>query len=229
MDYIPTQANLKIYEFDVDDGRGQRWITIKWISLQLPACQGLQANASAIEAGGEFVISDGECVWEGAWTFDPETGEWTAPASTGGDGDGDGGLSSTVLIIGGAGGALLIVLISLLFLRGGSSEEVSKDFDLTGAGFGAAQLDPVEQYVQQLIAQGYPEDTARAYAQQNAAQLGLGGAAPAAATAAPAASGNAMYDQYYAQYYQQFVNQGYDAATAQQYAAQYAQQALQQQ
>jgi hypothetical protein len=28
------------------------------------------------------------------------------------------------------------------------------------------QMDPMEQYVQQLIAQGYPEETARAYAQQ---------------------------------------------------------------
>ena len=50
-----------------------------------------------------------------------------------------------------------------------------KDFSLTGA----MQEDPVEQYVQQLIAQGYPEDTARAYAAQYAAQAGLGGGAAA--------------------------------------------------
>ena len=221
---------IKIYEEDPADGRGERWVTIKFISLQLPACQGLQADAAAIEAGGEFVIVDGECVWEGVWSYDPETGEWTPPASTGDGNEGDGGLSTTVIaVIAGIGGLLLVGII-LFFLRGGSTDE--KDFvDLAGAGFGAAQLDPVEQYVQQLIAQGYPEDTARAYAQQNAAQLGLASAASAAPAqaAAPAGSGNAMYDQYYAQYYQQFVAQGYDAATAQQYAAQYAQQALQQQ
>ena len=34
-----------------------------------------------------------------------------------------------------------------------------------------AQMDPMEQYVQQLIAQGYPEETARAYAQQYAAHF----------------------------------------------------------
>ena len=33
------------------------------------------------------------------------------------------------------------------------------------------QMDPMEAYVQQLIAQGYPEETARAYAQQYAAHF----------------------------------------------------------
>ena len=46
---------------------------------------------------------------------------------------------------------------------------MSGDFDATAAGYaGVAQMDPMEQYVQQLIAQGYPEETARAYAQQYA-------------------------------------------------------------
>ena len=81
-----------------------------------------------------------------------------------------------------------------------------------------------EQYVQQLIAQGYPEETARAYAAQYVGQA----AAAEPAAAAPAA-GNDLYTQYYNQYYQQFVSQGYDEATAGQYAQQYAAQALQQQ
>lgn len=37
------------------------------------------------------------------------------------------------------------------------------------SGFGGV-VDQTEQYVQQLIAQGYPEETARAYAQQYALQ-----------------------------------------------------------
>ena len=46
---------------------------------------------------------------------------------------------------------------------------MSGDFSATAAGYaGVAQMDPMEQYVQQLIAQGYPEETARAYAQQYA-------------------------------------------------------------
>ena len=80
-------------------------------------------------------------------------------------------------------------------------------------------MDLTEQYVQQLIAQGYPEETARAYAAQYVGQ---------SAQAAPAAS-NDLYTQYYNQYYQQFVAQGYDEATAAQYAQQYAAQAQQQQ
>ncbi|MBJ14459.1 MAG: hypothetical protein CMB70_03720, partial [Euryarchaeota archaeon] len=82
-----------------------------------------------------------------------------------------------------------------------------------------------EQYVQQLIAQGYPEETARAYAAQYVGQA----AAAEPAAAAPAAASNDLYTQYYNQYYQQFVAQGYDEATAAQYAQQYAAQAQQQQ
>ena len=81
----------------------------------------------------------------------------------------------------GAAVLVLIVILSLMFLRkrdDGMAEY--KDFSLTGA----MQQDPVEQYVQQLIAQGYPEDTARAYAAQYAAQAGLGGGAARRTTTA---------------------------------------------
>ena len=38
-------------------------------------------------------------------------------------------------------------------------DDVSADFGATAAGYGGvAQMDPMEQYVQQLIAQGYPGD-----------------------------------------------------------------------
>ena len=70
----------------------------------------------------------------------------------------------------------MIVILSLFFvLRGNDEEDVmgdsqmSGDFSATAAGYGGvAQMDPMEQYVQQLIAQGYPEETARTYAQQYA-------------------------------------------------------------
>ncbi|GIR67296.1 MAG: hypothetical protein CM15mP71_5220 [Candidatus Poseidoniales archaeon] len=42
------------------------------------------------------------------------------------------------------------------------------DFGATQGYAGVARWNPMEQYVQQLIAQGYPEETARAYAQQYA-------------------------------------------------------------
>ena len=208
---------IKIYE-----GDDERWVTIKWIEIQLPACQGLEAPVDAVAAGGEFVLdSDGECVWSGAWTF--ENGEWSAPAQTG---DTDGSEANfTATTIGLAVGALIIiVLLSLVFLRkgGAGGDDTIKDFAASSAGYGSAQLDATEQYVQQLIAQGYPEETARTYAQQYAAQA-AGAAAPAAA-AAPAVD-NAVYQQYY----QQFVSQGYDEATAATYAQQYAEQYAQSQ
>jgi hypothetical protein len=176
----------------------------------------------AVAAGGEFVLdSDGECVWSGAWTF--ENGEWKAPAQTG-DTDGSEANFTTTTIGLAVGALIIIVLLSLVFLRkgGAGGDDTIKDFAASSAGYGSAQLDATEQYVQQLIAQGYPEETARTYAQQYAAQA-AGAAAPAAA-AAPAVD-NAVYQQYY----QQFVSQGYDEATAATYAQQYAEQYAQSQ
>ena len=210
---------IKIYEYDSISG--ERWVTIKWLEINLAPCQGLEADPDAEAAGGRFVLVDGACEWEGAWTYDPVTGEWSPPVDTSGDGDGSSGLNVTMLA--GIGGALLvIVLLTLVFLRRGGDDDVVKNVDFS---MGMVEQDPVEQYVQQLVAQGYPEETARAHAQQYAGQLG--GAAAATQAAAPAGAG--LYEQYYQQYLTQLTQQGYDEATAQQYAAQYAQAALQQQ
>ena len=210
---------IKIYEYDSISG--ERWVTIKWLEINLAPCQGLEADPDAEAAGGRFVLVDGACEWEGAWTYDPVTGEWSPPVDTSGDGDGSSGLNVTM--IDGIGGALLvIVLLTLVFLRRGGDDDVVKNVDFS---MGMVEQDPVEQYVQQLVAQGYPEETARAHAQQYAGQLG--GAAAATQAAAPAGAG--LYEQYYQQYLTQLTQQGYDEATAQQYAAQYAQAALQQQ
>ncbi len=210
---------IKIYEYDSISG--ERWVTIKWLEINLAPCQGLEADPDAEAAGGRFVLVDGACEWEGAWTYDPVTGEWSPPVDTSGDGDGSSGLNVTM--IAGIGGALLvIVLLTLVFLRRGGDDDGVKNVDFS---MGMVEQDPVEQYVQQLVAQGYPEETARAHAQQYAGQLG--GAAAVTQAAAPAGAG--LYEQYYQQYLTQLTQQGYDEATAQQYAAQYAQAALQQQ
>ena len=210
---------IKIYEYDSISG--ERWVTIKWLEINLAPCQGLEADPDAEAAGGRFVLVDGACEWEGVWTYDPVTGEWSPPVDTSGDGDGSSGLNVTM--IAGIGGALLvIVLLTLVFLRRGGDDDGVKNVDFS---MGMVEQDPVEQYVQQLVAQGYPEETARAHAQQYAGQLG--GAAAVTQAAAPAGAG--LYEQYYQQYLTQLTQQGYDEATAQQYAAQYAQAALQQQ
>jgi hypothetical protein len=57
----------------------------------------------------------------------------------------------------------------MMVLRRGGDEDAGDGFGTMDAGYGGvAQMDPMEAYVQQLIAQGYPEQTARAYAQQYA-------------------------------------------------------------
>ena len=74
------------------------------------------------------------------------------------------------MILGIAGGALLlliVIIVTLMLVRGrGDSDAI----DSGTFGGDVAEMDPVEAYVQQLVAQGYPEETARAYAQQYYAQ-----------------------------------------------------------
>jgi len=77
--YTNLSETLQIY-IKTYEGDNQRWVTYHWFEITLMACQGLVAPQDAINAGGEFVLdSDGECQWDGAWTYDPVTGEWEAP------------------------------------------------------------------------------------------------------------------------------------------------------
>ncbi len=81
-----------------------------------------------------------------------------------GGGSSEGGLSTTILV--GVGGALLLVLVVVVTLvfRGRSRGDVETD---TVEQFGGVEtMDPVEAYVQQMVASGYDEQQARAYAEQ---------------------------------------------------------------
>ena len=72
-----VQIFIRTYE-----GDDERWLTYHWFEITLMACQGVVAPEDAISAGGEFVLAeDGECQWNGAWTYDPLTGLWEEPAS----------------------------------------------------------------------------------------------------------------------------------------------------
>ena len=77
---------------------------------------------------------------------------------------------SSVLLFGGIAAfvLILVIVVTLLLVRGRGGD--SGDADSGAFGGDVAQMDPVEAYVQQLVAQGYPEETARAYAQQYYAQ-----------------------------------------------------------
>ena len=163
-----------VYVYEGDD---KRWPIIHWIEITLPECQGLQVPAEVMVAEPDaYWIWDNvekECVWSGEFTTNEE-GEWEEPEKESTSSKDD---SNLMLYLGGGIGLILIVLLSLFFvLRGGNDEDsmaadsqMGGDFDATAAGYGGvAEMDPMEQYVQQLIAQGYPEETARAYAQQYA-------------------------------------------------------------
>lgn len=66
---------IKTYE-----GDDQRWVTYHWFEITLMACLGLIAPEDAINAGGEFILDeDGDCQWDGAWTYDPLADVWSAP------------------------------------------------------------------------------------------------------------------------------------------------------
>ncbi|MCH1422071.1 MAG: hypothetical protein L7U62_01075 [Candidatus Poseidoniaceae archaeon] len=207
---VSQRVFIRIYEGQAPD---ERHVIVKWQEFQLAACQGLEAPAEAEAAGGEFVFIDGECEWSGAWTL--VDGEWVEPQTTNDEDSSESALAGLGIPLMVGALVLLILVGTMFFLRRGDGEE--KDFAMGDSAFGGV-IDQTEQYVQQLIAQGYPEETARAYAQQYSAQA----AAAAPAAAAPAAAAPAMDNAVYQQYYQQFTAQGYDAQTAAAYAQQYA-------
>ena len=220
---------IYIYEFSSSSAE-KRWTDndygiAKSINLVLPICRGATIPNEVLldDKDGRWVFIGGECLWDGEWKF--ENGQWIEPNSDGSEDSAEGGSSALLL---GGGALILIVILGLtfLFLKKSDSEGMDgmvKDFSAAGA----YQQDPVEQYVQQLIAQGYPEDTARSYASQYAAQAGGGTSAVAAAQ--PATASNPAMDAAYQQYYQQFISQGYDQQTAAAYAQQYAAAYIQQQ
>ena len=75
------------------------------------------------------------------------------------------GDSSNMLLFAGAGILVLVlVVIATLTMRGrGKDDSVTDTVEQFG---GVEEMDPVEAYVQQMVASGYDEQTARTYAQQ---------------------------------------------------------------
>ena len=100
-------------------------------------------------------------------------------------------------------------------------------------GGDVGEMDAVEAYVQQLVAQGYPEETARTYAQAYIAQqqqaagggvasVGAAGAGTAVAAAPVAQSSPQATNPKMEAYVQQLIAQGYPEAQARAYAMQFA-------
>ena len=154
----------------VIEGDGSKWTIYKYVEIEMPACKGVEVPTEALQAGGQWELdASNQCVWEGSWTYNPDTGVWTEPSTSSATDENSG--DNTLLYLIGGGGLLLviIVILSMMVLRRGGDEDAGDGFGTMDAGYGGvAQMDPMEAYVQQLIAQGYPEQTARAYAQQYA-------------------------------------------------------------
>jgi hypothetical protein len=154
----------------VIEGDGSKWTIYKYVEIEMPACKGVEVPTEALQAGGQWELdASNQCVWEGSWTYNPDTGEWTEPSTSSATDENSG--DNTLLYLIGGGGLLLviIVILSMMVLRRGGDDDAGDGFGTMDAGYGGvAQMDPMEAYVQQLIAQGYPEQTARAYAQQYA-------------------------------------------------------------
>ena len=141
-DLYDENGSTQTIYLKIVEGDGQTWTLYQQIDINLPP-----------------VVVD----------VDPCVADPTADGcdSGGTDTQGGGGLSNTILFAGIGALALLVIVIATLLVirvRGGSSDET---------GFANVEdMDPMEAYVQQLIAQGYPEDTARQYAQQYAGHFG---------------------------------------------------------
>ena len=74
---LSETVHIYIRTYEGDD---ERWVTHHWFEITLMACQGLVAPEDAINAGGEFILDeDGDCQWDGAWTYDPLADVWSAP------------------------------------------------------------------------------------------------------------------------------------------------------
>ena len=73
-------------------------------------------------------------------------------------------LSTTIMAGIGAAILLILVVVATLVVRGRSRGAIETD---TVEQFGGVEtMDPVEAYVQQMVASGYDEQQARAYAEQ---------------------------------------------------------------
>jgi hypothetical protein len=160
---------LVVTEGDSETG----WVIYKYITINLAACNGQSLPDEAVSEGAEWIWnpSTKECEAPEGWeVIVGENGEITVQkVSDDTSSKQDSGFleDNLILVAGGGLGLVIIVILSMMVL--GKKDDEDGDFSAAVGGHQmAAVMDPMEAYVQQLIAQGYPEETARAYAAQYA-------------------------------------------------------------
>ena len=160
-------------------------------------------------------IQSGDCQWNGAWSYDPVTGEWTEPQSTESGDAAAGGLDPMMLIIGGAV-LVIIIVASLMFMRRGDE----KDDAFAGVEARLWCRCPRSNRAVRTAAHrsGVPRRPLVPL-RLSTSEVALRNPLPSLLLPNRQRRNLRPVDQaVYEQYYQQFMSQGYDAATAAAYA-----------
>jgi hypothetical protein len=162
----------------VSEGDDGNWAIYKYVTINLAACNGALLSDDAVNAGVEWIWNPAtkECELPEGWEVETDSEgniigikEVTEDKQSG---KGDGFFADNMLLVVGGGlGLVIIILLSVLVLGKGGDDEDTFGAEAGGHMGVAVEMDPMEAYVQQLIAQGYPEDTARAYAAQYASHF----------------------------------------------------------
>ena len=164
LDYTPTQkiTQKTIGQYNVSEGLGDG----SGFSMTLDISD--LYSTSGVQATLHFRITEGDGT---RYTFDeqmpinllPKKICEIDPDDSSCDSSESGGISPVIIGAGSLIAILAIVGVTLL-LRSGSSKD--SDSDVVEQFGGVEQMDPVEAYVQQMVASGYDEQTARQYAEQ---------------------------------------------------------------
>jgi hypothetical protein len=171
--YTNKSEKLTLYVLVTEGDGDTGWVIYQYVTINLAACNGQSLPDEAVSEGAEWIWnpSTKECEAPEGWTLIVgENGETTVQkVSDDTSSKQDGGFleDNLMLVAGGGLGLVIIVILSMMVL--GKNGDEDGDFSAAVGGHQmAVAMDPMEAYVQQLIAQGYPEETARAYAAQYA-------------------------------------------------------------
>ena len=174
---VKVEASLDdISVFDKSEGIKTAQKALGRFDWQDGLCDGDQYTLS-LNISHLYLALDGNAgiihirVTEGSYVVDDQIQLYTVPRSDEEqNGNEEGSGDTSPFIFAGIGAIMLIAVLAVTLMikrRGGGSDQEQDSVESFG---GVEQMDPVEAYVQQLVAQGYDEQMARQYATQYYAQ-----------------------------------------------------------